>query len=240
MMIYKSSVTAVENQQGVLGDSDSDNLVREQYKRQALDAAIEFAYALKLAEELDIEITRDQILEAEKEHRTVDGVERSEEGFAKIIKNNFGLSIGDYERLLLLSLTKREVSAAIDERALALTGEIENMLVGNGGDFAKVAEALAGRVIYEQTGDFVDATNLDGGRAVVANGLEVGQWSGKFLSKNGDGWYFVKLIAKTEGQVKHESLRVPFGEFGERMLALKDEEKIKEYIRLDRSVEESE
>lgn len=238
LMIYKSSVTAIENQQGGLGNSEADNAIRDQYKRQALDNAQEFTYALKLAEELEIEISREQILEAEKEHRTVDGVERSEESFAKIIRTNFGLSVSEYERLLMLSLTKREVSAAIDEDAKILTDDIAGMLEKNKGDFAGVAETLNGEVFYEETGGLVNEMNLDGGRANVASRLEIGEWSEGFLSRNGDGYYFVKLVGKSSGQVNYVSIRVPFREFNKRITSLRDEGKIKEYIHIDQPGDE--
>lgn len=238
LMIYKSSVTALENQEGALGDDDEDKMMKAEFKRQALDTAEEFAYALKLAKELDVEVTREQILEAEKEHRTVDGAERSEESFTKIIKANFGLSVVEYERLLMLSLTKREVSAQIDKHAGEVASRVEKMLAENDGDFWGVVEGMAEEVIYEETGELVDEMNLDGGRAVEASKLEVGQWTKRFLSKNGDGWYFVKLLAKGDGQVNYVSLRVPFKEFGERMTVLMDEGKITEYIKLEGWVEE--
>ncbi|MCL1839850.1 SurA N-terminal domain-containing protein [Candidatus Saccharibacteria bacterium] len=237
LMIFKSSITALEAQEGTFTGSEVGATWRSQYKRQALDSAIEFAYALKLARELDIEITREQILEAEKEHRTVDGVERSEESFAKIIRANFGLSVEEYERLLMLSLTKRAVSAKIDEDALLLAEEVEALLESNGGDFAQVAEILDGSVIFDETGELVSRMNLDGGRADMASRLEIGKWSKKFLSRNGDGYYFVKSLARGEGQVKYVSLRVPFGEFSKRMQTLMDEGKVQEFITIQRTGE---
>ena len=233
MMIFRSSMTALENQQGVLGDEEGDRMVRAQYKRQAMDGAVAFTFALKLGEELGVEIGREQILEASREHRTVDGVERSEESFAKIVKTNFGLNVDEYERLLMLSLMKREVSAKIDEGAIGVAGEVERLLVQNGGDFGGVAEALSGRVILEDTGGLVGEMNLDGGRAMVAMGLEVGKWSERFLSRNGDGWYFVKLVGKAEGQVNYVSLRVPFGEFERRLAVLREEGRVVEYIHIE-------
>lgn len=233
LMIYKSSVKAIENQQGLLDNTEDGKALKEKYKRQAMNAAVEFTYALKLAKDLDVEITREQILEAEKEHRTVDGVERSEESFAKIIEANFGLSVKDYERLLLLSLTRREVAARVDERAMELAGEIAGILEANEGNFSAVAEVLGEEVVYEETREMVDVMNLDGGRAMVADVLEVGQWSEKFLSKNGDGYYFVKLIGKSSGQVNYVSLKVPFREFSEKVVQLREEGKIAEYIKLE-------
>jgi len=237
LMILKSTVAVLEKQEGTYGFGGVGDELRAQYQRQALDNAIELTYGLKLARELKIEISREQILEAQREHRTVDGVERSEESFARIIQLNFGLSVEEYERLLLLSLTRREVAAAIDERAAKVADEVEEILLGNEGRFMECAEALGDKVIFEETGELVSTLNLDGGRALVASGLSVGQRSERFVSRNGDGFYFVKLVAKGDGQVSYVSLRIPFGEFSRRMSALWDEGKVEEYITI-RRVEE--
>ena len=239
LMILKSSLAALEAQEGAFdGSKEEAEVMWRQYQRQALDSAVEFTYALKLARELEIEVTREMIEEAGREHRTVDGVERSEESFTKIILANFGLQVEEYERLLLLSLTRREVAAAIDRDANSLAEEVWELLESGGGDFAGVAGALAGKVSYEATGGLVSTMNLDGGRAAVANGLKVGQWSERFVSRNGDGFYFVKLLAKDDGLVEYVSLKIPFGEFERRMKRLREEGSVEEHVRLGRAEEE--
>jgi predicted secreted protein len=233
LMLFRSSIRAVENQQGTLTDSEEDTQLRNQYKRQALDSAIQFTFALKLASELGIEITEEQISEVMREHRTVDGVERSEAAFAEIISHNFGLSLREYERLLLLSLTKKEVSVRIDDNAARLADEVDRLLAGNNNDLAAVAKILGEDVTYEETGDMVDEMNLDGGRAAVAATLQVNQVSERFVSKNGDGLFFVKLTSHSNGQVGYSSIWIPFTEFNRRMQALSESGKIREFIRLE-------
>ena len=235
LMILKSSIAGLEAQEGTLAGTEADEMIRMQYKREALDTAIQFAFALKLARELGIEVTDEQVAEAQREHRTVDGVERSEESFANIVRMNFGLTVEEYGRLLMLSLTRKAVSSAIDEVAVATADEVERMLDGNGGNFAEVAEALGEKVSYEGPGEFVSTMNLDGGRAEMAGRLEVGEWSERFASRNGDGYYFVKLLEKGEGQVKYVSLRVAFLEFGRRMERLREEGRIEEFIEIRRT-----
>ena len=60
--------------------------------------------------------------------------------------------------------------------------------------------------------------------------LEPDQSSGKFVSANGDGYYFVKLVKKTDSEVDFASIKVPFKEFSKRFDGLKEEGKISEYI----------
>ncbi|MDR3298056.1 MAG: SurA N-terminal domain-containing protein [Candidatus Nomurabacteria bacterium] len=233
LMLYRSSVKAIENQQGKLTDSEEDNQIKNQYKRQALDSAEQYTYALKLAEDLGIVITDEQIKEVSREHRTVDGVERSSAAFQEIIYLNFGLSVRDYERLLKLSLTKKEVSLKIDDRAAELSGKVEEFLTNNKADLAAAVESIKDdNVIYEETGGMVDEMNLDGGRAAIAATLEVGQVSERFISKNGDGYYFVKLLSRADGQVNYTSIWVKFTEFDQRIKSLAEDGKIKEYIQI--------
>ena len=107
------------------------------------------------------------------------------------------------------------------------------MLQSNGNDFQAVATELGDQIIYEETGGLVDSKNIDGGRATEAFKLEPGQSSGKFLSMNGDGYYFVKLLNKTDSEVNFASIRVPFTEFSKRFDALKQNNQITEYISVD-------
>ena len=234
LMLYRSSVQAIENQQGKLTDSEEDTLIKNQYKRQALDNAIQYAYALKLADELDIKITDEQIDEVAREHRTVDGVERSDSAFQEIIFHNFGLSVSEYKRLLMLSLTKKEVSERVDTNATNLSNEVKELIASGDGDLAVVANEIDNEnVMFEETGGMVDVMNLDGGRATVASTLEKGEVSEPFASKNGDGYYFVKLISKSDSQVDYVSIFIKFTEFDNRIKTFSEEGKIKEYIKVD-------
>lgn len=233
LMLYRSSVAAIESQQGILSNSEEDQQMKAQYKVEAMDRAVSYSYALKLARELDIEVPDEMVNELMVEHRTVDGVERSEEAFAGIIKDNFGLSLDEYRRMLYLSLVEKEVSVSLDEEALALKLEIESILGNGSDDLAGIADSLGENVVYSETGGMVEEMNLDGGRASVAAELELGEVSEGFVSKNGDGYYFVKLLDKADGQVNYASLWVPFSAFDKKLAEVEEEGKVKVYIELE-------
>ena len=150
----------------------------------------------------------------------------------KIVADNFGLDKSEYERMLYLSLIKSAVEEKIDTHATATAKKVEKMLADNGNDYKAVAEELGSEIVYEETGGLVDSKNIDGGRATEAFKLEPGQSSGKFISMNGDGYYFVKLIKKTESGVNFVSIRVPFTEFNKRFESLFTDNKVSEYITL--------
>jgi hypothetical protein len=136
--------------------------------------------------------------------------------------------------MLYLSLVKAKVEIAIDENANKIASEVEAILASSNNDYLAAVEKLGSSIIYEETGGLVDNKNIDGGRATEASKLEPGESSGKFVSMNGDGYYFVKLIKKTEAEVNFVSIKVPFTEFDKRFEALKSENKITEYIEINR------
>ena len=226
LMIFRSSIKPAGQ------DVDSDELSKEYYKRIALNNAEEYTYALKLADELGIEVTNEEVAELFAKHRKTDGIERSEESFLKVLQDNFGLSKSEYERMLYLSLVKMKVEEEIDEHAKELTKKVEKMLNENGGNMGAVAEALGGEVFYEDTGGMTDSRRIDGGKTSMALSLEKGKISKAFVSSNGDGYCFVKLVDKNEeaSQVNYASIQIPFKEFTKRMEKIREENKIAEYI----------
>ena len=134
--------------------------------------------------------------------------------------------------MLYLSLIKAKVEVAIDETAKPTASKLESLLASNGNDYVNVAEQLGDEIIYEETGGLVDSKNIDGGRAAEAFKLEPGGESGRFVSVNGDGYYFVKLIRKTDTEVNFVSIKVPFTEFDKRMTELRSSDKISEHIQI--------
>ncbi|MBR2708969.1 SurA N-terminal domain-containing protein [Candidatus Saccharibacteria bacterium] len=240
LMFYRSSMTSIERQSGSQFDSESYESLKNEYKRAALTEAEDYTYALKLAKELNISVTDEEVQNEFDRHLRIGGIDRSEEGFIKIISDNFGLTKSEYERMLYLTLVKAKVSIAIDEEANKTAARVESLLSSNGNDFPAIAEALGSSINYEETGGLVDSKNIDGGRATEAMKLEPGETSKKFISMNGDGYYFVKLVKKTDNSVDFVSIKVPFTEFDKRIAALRDEGKVNELIDLSNQGEQTE
>lgn len=230
LMFYRSSLLSIERQSGQVDNDSSVEALRAQYMRSALSEAEEYAYANKLAKELNVTVSQEEVTKELERHLSLGGVERSEEAFLKIVKENFGLDKDEYEHMLYLTILKAKVEMEIDEAANKTANEVERMLAENGGNYTAIAESLGDKVEYQETGGLVDSQNIDGGRASEAIKLEPGQQSGRFVSINGDGYYFVKLINKTETEVNFVSIKVPFTEFKNRFNALHEEGKINELI----------
>ena len=232
LMFYRSSMTSIERQSGSQFDESSVEELRAEYKRSALSEAEDYTYALQLAKTQGITVTDAEVTSEFDRHLKIGGIDRSEDAFIKIIEDNFGLTKSEYERMLYLAIVKAKVEMAIDDNANQIAAKVETLLAENGDDYKAVADVLGNKIIYEETGGLVDSKNIDGGRATEAMKLEPGQSSGRFVSMNGDGYYFVKLISKTDTEVNFVSIKVPFTEFNTRVQSLRDEGKIIEYIHL--------
>jgi hypothetical protein len=235
LILYRSSIKPIERQSGTYVDVEDAASIRSHYKRMSLDEAEKFAYASKLAKGLGVSVSREEVAELSREYRVVNGVEKDETSFMKIIYDNFGLRTQEYDRLIEMSALKRKVAAEIDDAGNNLTRRIQARLAENGGDMETLAsdEALGGGIFTEtvdvKEGDF----NLDGGRAEVARGLEVGEISDKFISKNGDSFYIVKLNSRDGANFEYSSIEIPFTEFEQRFSELKSNGKIREFINIE-------
>lgn len=236
LMLYRSSILSIERQSGQLGDGGSVEDLRNRYRRAALDEAEEYVFAIKLAKENNITVTNEEIAKEFDRHLKIGGSDRSEASFIKIIEENFGLTKSEYERMLYLNLIKAKVEVAIDEKATTLAARVENLITENDGNYEKVAETLGSEIQYEETGGMVSTQNLDGGRASEAFRLEPGGQSGRFVSMNGDGYYFVKLISKNDTEVNFVSIKIPFTEFQTQFDTLRAEDKIQEFIEIKSEV----
>lgn len=240
LMIYRSSINSIEYQQGELDDSDDSNALRQHYKREAMNSAEEYSYALAKLNENGIAIESSEVDELVLYHMQINGQQRSEEAFEGIVEDNFGLSMTEYRRLLTLSLAKKKYSENYDELAKKTLEKAEKLLKENSGDMKVTAESLASTkiVTYEKTDGFVDSANLDGGRAIMAKTLgSDGEISKSFVSKKGDSYYIVKLLGKQDNKVKYESIQIRFTEFNDKIKEIRENDGVKEYINLSTSDE---
>ena len=232
LMLYRSSITSIERQSAQVDNEASVEALRAQYKKAALQEAEKYTYAVKLARENGVTVSDEDVNAEFERHLHIGGVERSEESFIKIVEDNFGLTKSEYLRMLYLTLLKAKVEEKVDNKAAEVAKKVEKLISEKGGDYAAVAEIMGDEIEYEETGGFVSAQNIDGGRASEAIKLEPGKETGKFVSINGDGYYFVKLVQKTDTEVNFVSIKVPFNEFKNNFDDLRSSDKIHEHIDL--------
>ena len=236
LLLFRSSIASIEYQSGKFDDSDDSKSQISHYKRQAMNEAEDYSYALAKAEELGIKVSDEEIDAVIEEHKMINGERRSDDVFEEIVKDNFSLSMREYRRLVMLSLTKRKVAEEIDSEAKNLANEIKGKLAQNGGNMEEVANGYQNNMLisYEKTDTAVTVSNLDSGRAAKANELEnAGDISEPFVSKNGDGYYIVKLISKADGKVSYASIWIRFSKLADELQKIREDGKVKEYITLE-------
>ena len=233
LMQYRSNVRAIERQEGKLSDSEDSQRKTNYYKRMALDNSIINTYAMRLADEQGVKITKERIDETYKQYMTAGGNKITESGFEKMIEDNFGLTKSEYIRMFIeIPLIRKDVSTKIDIKAKELVDDVSKKLVANGGNFDSVIQEYANSVMLEPSGGLVDTQNFDGGRAAKAGNMLVNEVSEPFISTSGDSYYIIKLIAKNGSKVEYTSLNIPLTELKNRVEKLKKEEKVKEYINI--------
>lgn len=234
LMIYRASITPVERQSTVSSTTDVTGM-QNYYKREALNEAEDNAYVEKLARELNLTVSDDEITSAFETQRSAGGINQSNESFLKVLSDNLGVTESEYRHLLHFSLLRMKVEAAIDETARSLASEVETALSENDHDLEKVASLFPETVIYESTNGMVSTLNVDGGRAAKAYATAEGQVAGPFTAENGSGYYFVKCLKKGENEVAYDSLFIEFTELDSRLSDLRKNGQFSEYIDLPAS-----
>ena len=235
LMLYRSSIKSIEHQQGALDNSEDSERLKAYYKRQALSDAEDYAYAAAKLEDGGNKVTDEEIDEVIRDHKMIDGEERSDSAFSGIVRDNFGLSMDEYRDMIRMTQSKKKYAESIDKKAQDLAKLVQEAIDGGETDFAKIEETYKENEIFsfESLGEMVDASNLDSGRAAMAMSLkEVGDVSKRFVSKNGNGYYFVKLTAREGSKVKYDSIWIRFTELDKVLEDLRADNKVEEMIEL--------
>ena len=230
LMQYRGSIHFSENIEGLDLDNENGEQMKNYYKRLALDNAIIEAYAEKLAAESDIKVSNDEVEKLLEVHMSADGQQVSRKAYTAAIDEMYGWSEDEYLRTLERQLLRQKVSVAIDGDAKALKDKLEAELKSDGSNFEAVAGKYDGKIELSAPSK-VPHSNNDGGQAEAALGLEVGDISKPFVDRSIDGYYFVKLVEKTDKEVSYLSIKVPFTELKKRLASIRDSGKVKEYIK---------
>lgn len=233
LMYYNSSAHYLQQSEQVNLASEDGKRQLDFVKRKSMDNVIADAYAEKLARDLDITVDDARVDQVIDEDRNTANGRISQETYDASALNILGWSPSEYRQDARRKLIRQDVSYAIDDTAKRVEEKAAQMLQAKNADFDKVAAQLGGegdaRVIAGASG-FVPLSNRDGGLSEAASKLKKGEISPVIKTTTGDGYYFVKLLARNDRQISYAYLRVPLTEFESRLAALKKDGKVKEYI----------
>lgn len=227
LMYFNSSAHYLEdNQQIDLSTSDGQRQL-DYVKRQSLDNAIADAYAAKLADDLDISVSQEQVDQVISDDRNTASGRISQEAYDTSSLSFLGWTPNEYRQVVRSKLILQQVAYAIDDTAQQKQAEAAELLQEED-DFDQVAADMDG--VTAGTSGLVDQTNRDGGLSAAAADLEEGEVSSAIQTTTGDGYYFVKLLDKQDEQVNYAFLRIPLQEFDQRLQQLQADDKVTEYI----------
>jgi hypothetical protein len=231
LMYYNSSIHYLQkNEQLNANDKNGKTQIALQ-KRRDLDLAIRNAYAAKLAKQLNITVTPEELKRTNQEHLTMANGPISQETYNASTMSLLGWTPEEEQRSTKSQLLKNDVAYAIDDEAKQKVDKAAHLLQAPDADFNKIAAELGGKVTVGVSG-MVPLVNNDGGLTDAARKLAIGQISSVIRSTTGDGYYFVKLLEKTDTQLNYASLSIPLTEFDKRFDALRQARKIHEYIKV--------
>ena len=238
LMYYNGSAHWLRKSEQIdLGSKDGKR--QDDYiKRKSMDIAITSAYANKLASELAINVSTDRINGVVDEARNTSTGRISQETYDASALSTIGWDVGEYRQEIKSRLTMQDVSFEIDAAAKDKKASAAKLMAGGELDFDVIARTIGGndktRPVVATSG-LVPLTNADGGLSQAAAKLKIGAVSEPIRTTAGDGYYFVKLIDKNKTQINYSYLHIPLSEFNARILKLKSDNKIQEYISINTS-----
>lgn len=233
LMYYNSSAHYLQQSEQINLQSEDGKRQLDWIKRKSMDNVIADAFAAKLAKELNITVGNERTDQVIDEDRNTANGRISQETYDASALDVLGWSADEYRQDARSKLIRQDVSYAIDETAKKQQEAAANLLKQPDADLEKLAVQLGGKddakVVAGMSG-LVPKSNRDGGLSRAASKLEKGQISSVIKTTTGDGYYFVKVIDKTDTQVSYAYLKIPLTAFSERLAALKRDGKVREYI----------
>lgn len=233
---YRSSIFYLQQQNLInLNSADGRRQSEELIKPRELESAERDAYAGKIAAQKRITVTGkevDDFIAKDIARKNI-----SLEAYEKTVLNSFyDWSLSDYKAVVKTELMKRKVKFAVDTAAQQKADSLYNQVRG-GANFADLAKAQSEDELTAPNGGDSGTVSTDNedsnGVIAAAQSLTPGQVSTPI--KGSDGYYIVKLNSKTATSVSYSIIKVKLTKFDESFQKLREDGKIKEYIRVKRS-----
>ena len=236
LMKFRSNLHyLVEKEQIDITTQDGQRQV-EFIKDQAMKDAQADAYASKLADEKNLTVSDAELQTYLKQQRqSSDGNEVSESTYNAVILDYYGWSPEEYQEAMQTKLLRQKVAYAVDQQAETISKGIEATVTGGNVDLSAIANAInvdGKKSVVFWPAAWVPKDNQDGGLAVAASKLEVGQVSKAIKTTSGDGYYYVKLVDKNDAQVRYEYIQVPLTAFDNLLKKADNDKKIIKYINI--------
>lgn len=233
LMYLNSSMHYLQQSEQVNLSSEDGKRQLNYYKRKNMDNAIADAYAGRLAREMNITVSDEDVDATVSEQLNTSNGRISQETYDASTYSILGWAPDEYRLAIKNKLVLKAVSYAIDSAAKARADEAAMLVKAKKANFSNIAKKLSGKGNAKVTvgvSGLVPRANSDGGLSTAAATLKKGQTSGVIKTTTGDGYYFVRLLEKNDTQVNYQYIRIPLTAFEEKLAQLKKHNKIQEYI----------
>lgn len=234
LMYYRSSEHYLLQYDGIKKNTDSGQRQLDYIKRETMNNAIADAYAVKIAKENNLSVSDAEVNAViDQDKNTQDG-KISQEAYDASAQRILDWSIEEYKLVVKKGLLLHKAAYYIDKSADNKQKQIEELVKQSGADFNQIANKFSDGSSKVQAGStgLIKIAGSFGGISAEAAKMEKGQVSGALKSSTGDGYYFVRLIEKTDTHVNYDFIHVPLTEFKARLEALKSSKKISEYVNI--------
>jgi hypothetical protein len=227
LLYYRSTVAVLENQ-GRSGDDLSKDRMKFQ-QEQAMDRALEDAYARKVAREHNVALADDkQVNDRIEQQREESGL--SESSYSTAINDHLRWTMDELRVAMRNTILRQDVAFAVDEPALKLSETIGER-IAKGENLQTLAQEFGSSVEYQE-GIVVPKDNSDGGLSIAADNLEVGKTSSAIKALTGDGYYFITRQTSSDSEIAYSYLKVPLTVFKKDFTAAQDSDKTKLFINI--------
>lgn len=225
LLYHRSSLAVLQTQ----GQSDQKDKVKF-YQNQSINKALEVAYAKRLARENNITVDDNKVQDLIKKQQ--ESSKLSQSAYESVVKDNLHWSMDELKIAMKYTLLKQEVSFKIDKTADDLVSTIQNK-VKSGKSLKDIADEMGNKVqpVFNLS---VSTDNSDGGLTKSATLLAKGKISEPLKTLAGDGYYFVTLNSFEDNTVNYSYVKVPLTEFDNRFNYLKNNNKVKYFISIDK------
>lgn len=225
LLYHRSSLAVLQTQ----GQSDQKDKVKF-YQNQSINKALEVAYAKRLARENNITVDDNKVQDLIKKQQ--ESSKLSQSAYESVVKDNLHWSMDELKIAMKYTLLKQEVSFKIDKTADDLVSTIQNK-VKSGKSLKDIADEMGNKVqpVFNLS---VSTDNSDGGLTKSATLLAKGKISEPVKTLAGDGYYFVTLNSLEDNTVNYSYVKVPLTEFNNRFNYLKNNNKVKYFISIDK------
>ena len=225
LLYYRSTVAVLEGQGRSGNDLSKDRLKFQQ--EQAMDLALEDAYARKMAREHGVTVVDDEkVNERIEQQRKESGL--TDSSYSTAINDHLRWTMDELRIAMRNTILRQDVAFAVDEPALKLSETIGKRTAA-GDSLQSLAQEFGSSVQYQED-IIVPKGNSDGGLSLAAENLEVGQTSAVIRALAGDGYYFVTRQPSGEDEIGYSYLKVPLTVFKKDFTAAKDSDKTKLFI----------